>query len=315
MTIATSDGIGNYRSNFDDLATNSQGVTDRFGTLADKALNDDRVATASQYATDNMNPIVDAMMRDDTRQLTEQTLPGINQAASGSGNVNSSRAGIADANANRAYLDRRADVSSDVFNNLRDASLSQQNTQFDQGMAGTVNMANNMTNTGGFYNDGMNTYVNQGNMTGNMGTAYGNAGSALASGNNTMTSAGNMLSNAGVANNQLGNAFTTGMNTAVTGTNTALTGANTALGAGNNQNTWDKRQLDADRSQYDYTTGYDYNLGKDYGSFLSAPGLKGNFQANTVNPAAETFAGMNAGFGFGSQYGPQIEVLSATSPS
>ena len=249
-----------------------------------------------------MNPIVDAMMRDDTRQLTEQTLPGINQAASGSGNVNSSRAGIADANANRAYLDRRADVSSDVFNSLRDASLSQQNTQFDQGMAGTVNMANNMTNTGGFYNDGMNTYVNQGNMTGNMGTAYGNAGSALASGN-TMTSAGNMLSNAGVANNQLGNAFTTGMNTAVTGTNTGITGANTALALATTKTPGIKDNQMQTALSMIATTGYDYNLGKDYGSFLSAPGLKGNFQANTVNPAAETFAGMNVGFGFAATTG------------
>lgn len=297
------DGIGTYKSNFDDLATNSQGVTDRFGTLADKALNDDRMGTASQYAMDNMNPIVDAMLRDDKRQLTEQTIPGINKAASGSGNVNSSRAGVADALANRAYDDRRADVSTDVFNSLRDSNLAQQNTQFNQGMTGTVNMANNMSNTGGFYGDAMNTYVNQGNMTGNMGTAYGNAGNALTSGNNTMTSAGSMLSNAGTANNQLGNAVTTGVNMMNQGNNTAISGANTALGAGNNQNNWDQGQLDADRSQYDYLTGYNYNLGKDYGGFLAggSPG-SGSYQANTVNPAAETFAGMNSGFGMGTQF-------------
>jgi hypothetical protein len=300
------DGIGNYRSNFNDLATNSQGVTDRFGNLADKALNDDRMGTASQYALDNMNPIVDAMMRDDRRTLTEQTLPGINLAASASGNPNSSRAGVADALANRAFDDRRADVSSDVFNSLKDASLTQANTQFNQGMTGTVNMANNMANTGGFYGDAMNTYVNQGNMTGNMGTAYGNAGTALTSGNNTMTSAGNMLSNAGVANNMLNTATTTGMNMANQGNNTAISGANTALGAGNNQQGYDQGQLDADRSQFDYLTGYNYNLGKDYGSFLASPGVQGKFQTNTVNPAAETFAGMNSGFGFGTQYGPQI---------
>lgn len=301
------DGIGTYKSNFDDLAANSQGVTDRFGTLADKALNDDRMGTASQYAMDNMNPIVDAMMRDDKRTLTEQTIPGINKSASGSGNVNSSRAGVADALANRAYDDRLADVRSDVYNDLRDASLTQQNSQFDQGMTGTVNMANNMNNTGAFFGDAANTYVNQGNMTNNMGTAYGNAGTALTAGNNTMTSAGSMLSNAGVANNMLNTATNTGMNMMNQGNNTAISGANTALGAGNNQNTWDQGQLDADRSQFDYLTGYNYNLGKDYGGFLSggSPG-SGSYQANTVNPAAETFAGMNSGFGFGTQYGPQI---------
>jgi len=301
------DGIGNYRSNFNDLATNSQGVTDRFGNLADKALNDDRIGTASQYALDNMNPIVDAMMRDDRRTLTEQTLPGINLAASASGNPNSSRAGVADALANRAFDDRRADVSSDVYNSLKDASLAQQNTQFNQGMTGTVNMANNMSNTGGFDGDAMNTYVNQGNMTGNMGTAYGNAGSALTAGNNTMTSAGNMLSNAGTANNQLNTATTTGMNMANQGNNTSVSGANTALSAGNNQNTWDQGKLDADRSQFDYLTGYNYNLGKDYGGFLASgsPG-SGNYQANMVNPGQSFLGGAMSGAGMANQLGFSI---------
>jgi hypothetical protein len=168
-------------------------------------------------------------------------------------------------------------------------------------------MANNMANTGGFYGDAMNTYVNQGNMTGNMGTAYGNAGNALTSGNNTMTSAGSMLSNAGTANNQLNTATTTGMNMANQGNNTAISGANTALGAGNNQQGYDQGQLDADRSQYDYLTGYNYNLGKDYGGFLAggSPG-SGNYQMNAVSPGAAAIGGAMSGFGFGTQYGPQI---------
>lgn len=301
------DGIGNYRSNFNDLATNSGAVTDRFGALADRAMNNTGMADAASYAMDNMNPIVNAMMRDDRRTLTEQTLPGINQAASGSGNVNSSRAGVADAMANRAFDDRLVDTKTTVFNQLRDAKLNQDNKAFDQSMTGTVNMANNMNNTAGFYNNGLNTYVGQGNMTGNMGTAYGNAGNALTAGNNTMTSAGNMLSNAGTANSMLGTAFSTGVNTATTGNNAAITGANTMLGAGTNQQGWDQGALNADRAQYDYTTGYGYNLGKDYGSFLAqgSPG-SGNYQANMINPGMSTMAGAMQGFGFGNQYGPQI---------
>jgi hypothetical protein len=73
------------------------------------------------------------------------------------------------------------------------------------------------------------------------------------------------------------------------------------LSAGNNQQGYDQGQLDADRSQYDYLTGYNYNLGKDYGSFLAAPGVKGNYQMNAVSPGAATIGGAMSGFGFGNQ--------------
>jgi hypothetical protein len=63
-------------------------------------------------------------------------LTGIDMAASGSGNMNSSRAGIAEAVANRAYDDRRADVATNIQDSLIDRSLNQQAQQFaDQGSA------------------------------------------------------------------------------------------------------------------------------------------------------------------------------------
>lgn len=214
-----------------------------FGQYSGMFNRPDMMSQATDYAMDNMNPIVQAMMRDSTRQLNEQTLPGINKMASGSGNANSSRAGVADALANRAYDDRMADVRSDVFNSLRNASLNQSNTQFNQSM--------------------------------------------------------NALSGANAANNTLGNAFTTG-------TNLATAGGNMALGAGANQQGYDQAALDADRAQFDYLNNYDYNLGKDYMGFLTGNQIKGNYEANKVNPMMETLAGAKAGFGFGGQYGPQI---------
>jgi hypothetical protein len=92
----------------------------------------DRMANAQQYAMNNSQPLINAAMRDDYRNLTEQTLPGINMGASASGNMNSSRAGIADAVANRAYDDRRADVAANIQDQLMQRNLAQQNTQFDQ---------------------------------------------------------------------------------------------------------------------------------------------------------------------------------------
>ena len=94
----------------------------------------DRMGQAQQYALDNSQPLIDAAMRDDRRQLTEQALPGINMASSGSGNINSSRAGMADAVANRGFADRQADVTADINKNLMGQSLDQQNRQFKDRM-------------------------------------------------------------------------------------------------------------------------------------------------------------------------------------
>ena len=113
--------------------------------------------TANQYAMDNMNPLVNAAMRDDRRNLQENTLTGIDMAASGSGNTNSSRAGVATAVAERAYDDRRADVSSQVPDGLRTQSLGEQRQAFaDQGNAlMNAGAANNSIENA--YNSGMNT--------------------------------------------------------------------------------------------------------------------------------------------------------------
>jgi hypothetical protein len=228
------DRTGGFVDNQNNLFNAYSGMVDR----------PDMMASADQFARDNMSPIVRAMMRDDTRRLEEQTLPRINTAASGSGNVNSSRAGVASALAERAYGDRLADVSSNVYNNLRDASLRQGNTEFDQSLRA--------------------------------------------------------LAGAGNANNNLGRTFALGDTMFGSAVNNSLT-------AGNNQNTWDQNRLNADRDQYDYETGYQYNLGKDYGGFLAdgSPG-QGNYKVNNVSPWAAAAGGAMSGFGFGNQLGGQF---------
>ena len=96
----------------------------------------DRLATATDYAAANTGALLDSAMRDDRRNLQENTLTGIDMAASGSGNMNSSRAGVAEAIAQRAYDDRRADVATGIQQSLIDRSLAQQAQQFaDQGSA------------------------------------------------------------------------------------------------------------------------------------------------------------------------------------
>ena len=153
------------------FGTNAADLYGRYGQLADSA-NADRVATANQYALDNYQGISDAILRDDRRNLEENTLTGINMAASGSGNMNSSRAGVADAIANRAFNDRAADVNTDVINSLRDASLNQQAQQF----ADQSNALSGM----GQANSAMATAYNQGLTNANQGFGMGmTAGGAL----------------------------------------------------------------------------------------------------------------------------------------
>lgn len=102
---------------------------------------------AINYASSNVQPLLQAAMRDDYRGLTEQTLPGIGQGASATGNTNSSRAGIAEAVAQRAYDDRSADVAANIQDKLMARSLTADQNRF-------ANMTSANQNLMGSYNTG-----------------------------------------------------------------------------------------------------------------------------------------------------------------
>ena len=146
-------GMMNANAGF---GANSQNLYGQFQGLSQDAQRD-RMGVANQYAMDNMDPMVNAAMRDDRRNLQENTLTGIDLNASNSGNMNSSRAGVAEAVANRGYDDRRADVSSRVMDGLRTQSLNQQNTQFTDQANSLVNAGNANQGISSAYNTGMNT--------------------------------------------------------------------------------------------------------------------------------------------------------------
>ena len=168
MQIAGNNYIGNMGAagaeGAYNLTQSGQGFGQNFNDLYN-ASQDDRIKTAQDYALNNSGGLVDAAMRNDTRNLQENTLTGINQNASGTGNINSSRAGVQDAIANRAYDDRRADVTSTINQNLMGQSLDQQNQQFKDRM-----MAN----------EGMSSAYRQGiNSMGTMGDFMTGAGANL----------------------------------------------------------------------------------------------------------------------------------------
>lgn len=165
-----------------DIMQQGQGFANNYADLYEQG-GADRMQQAQDYAIANSDGLVNEAMRDDKRQLTEQTLPGINMASSGGGNMNSSRAGMADAIANRGYDDRKADVTAGIQQNLMGQSINQQNQQFTdqmranqglqqgygQGINAMNQFGNMMTGAGnnfmgyqqGYLNDQRNRYENQ----------------------------------------------------------------------------------------------------------------------------------------------------------
>jgi hypothetical protein len=320
-----------YESRFNELGNQQGQITDQFRDMARRA-GQDRIAEANQYAVDNAGSLVDAMMRDDRRTLQEQTLPGINMSASGSGNVNSSRAGVADAIANRAFDDRRADMTADTVDRLRREKLAQDNLSFNQQTSALSNAGSSLANTGSFNSNAMNTITGQGNMLsneasmiGNRGNMVGNQVNTLGNQINAMTTSGNMLSNAGSAygnaagaagnavgnigasNNALGvaggfnNNLVGGMST---GLNMMGEGGRFGMDAGNFFQGQDQAKLNDDRARFEGNRDFEYNMYKDYmsGMLGRAPTTNNTAQPNMVNPAAATMAGAMSGFGFGRDY-------------
>jgi len=176
----TANTMGNFGTNMMNSGNAMMGNTAGFGNNANSlygqyqgmadAAQQDRLSNAMNYASANSGSLVDAAMRDDRRNLQENTLTGIDMAAMGSGNMNSSRAGVAEAVANRAYDDRRADVATNIQNSLIDRSLNQQAQQFrDQGSAlqGAGQANTNLMSAYGMGMDTLGTGANFGMNAGN----------------------------------------------------------------------------------------------------------------------------------------------------
>lgn len=83
------------------------------------------IDAAGKYAANpQLDAMIDANSRDVVRNLNEQTLPSLNRAASGTGNINSSRAGVAEGIARRGAEDRIADISATLRGQAYDRGLS-----------------------------------------------------------------------------------------------------------------------------------------------------------------------------------------------
>lgn len=149
-----------------DIANASRGFANNYQDLYDQA-GQDRMGAAQQYALGTSQPLVDAAMRDPMRQFTEQTMPGIDRTASGQGNMNSSRAGVAQGIATRGFNDRYADMTATINQSQQDKHLAMQQNQFADAMSANQGMYNG-------FNSGMSNIGTSGNMMVGAGQGYRN---------------------------------------------------------------------------------------------------------------------------------------------
>ena len=283
--------------NFNSLANQQAGLTNRFTGLADQAQNTDYLGNANAYAQANSQPLVDAALRDDRRNLQENTLTGIDMSASGSGNMNSSRAGIAEAVANRGFDDRAADVRAQVNSDLRQDSLAQQNVQFGQANTALGNAGTSIAGTGSQFGAGVNTLAGASNAYGNQGSSLNNSGTAATGGMNAYGNANNALSTAGGFNDQISNAYNTGMNT-------MQTGGSLAMNAGQMQQGFGQDQMNADRAAFEGNRDYDMGVYGNYNAGIlgRAPDSSQRVGVNNVSGAAGLMGGAMQGMGFQDQF-------------
>ena len=267
-------GSGIFGQN-QDLYNQNQGLYNQFQGMSDSARDTDRLAVANQYAADNSGALVDAAMRDDRRNLMENTLTGIDMAASGSGNMNSSRAGVADAIANRAYDDRRADVAMGIQDRLVDRSLTNQAQQFaDQG--------------GALSNAGMAANSMSGNLAGST--------NALSASGDLIQAGSNQLQTQGRANQGIRDTYNTGMETTAAGGDFGMTGGNMLQG-------YDQAALNDARANFERQRDFDLDTLKAYqaGMLGAAPASVGTVPVNNNNALSAGFGGAMQGMGFGQQ--------------
>lgn len=123
-------GFGNISAGMG-FGNNAQDIYSRFSGDPTQQIIDQ----AGQYANNPyVNGLIDASARDVTRNLFESQLPGIDRAATGGGNLNSTRAGVESAIAKRGAADRLADMSSQIRSQFFGTGLNMAQNQYNQNL-------------------------------------------------------------------------------------------------------------------------------------------------------------------------------------
>ena len=158
--------IGDYATNMFGNSQNilnnimgQMGQFDNYGQMLsdyNTRINDPNAAFdyANQFANSGMvNNMIDAASTDVTRNLYENTLPGLDRAAAMRGNTNSNRTGIAEGIATRGAADRIADIGANIRGSAFGQGLGQYNKNTAAELAGLTQMGTAYGNMAGLYED------------------------------------------------------------------------------------------------------------------------------------------------------------------
>jgi hypothetical protein len=141
-TGAGADAASNVLSSGQNLLGAGQQGLSAYNSLMGAATTDPtqgNIASAGAYA-DNpyLSGQIDAASRDITRNLYENQIPGLNMSATGSGNMNSSRAGVAQGIMTRGAADQIGDIASQMRGNAysQGLNLAEQGRESNMGYMG-----------------------------------------------------------------------------------------------------------------------------------------------------------------------------------
>lgn len=124
-----------------------QNASDLYNQYFSGNPNQGAMQAGADYAN---NPFVDGLInsssRDVTRQLFERDLPGLTRNAAGTGNLNSTRAGVESAITQRGAADRLSDMTSNIRSSFFDKGVG----QYNQNLSNALNTNNQLMNAGNF---------------------------------------------------------------------------------------------------------------------------------------------------------------------
>lgn len=181
--LAQTSGVAGSQAQYQ-TGMNTIGNTDAFGSNANSLYAQSQVdptqqilGNAAQYANNPyLDSQIDAASRDVTRNLNENQLTGLDLNATGAGNMNSSRTGVAQGIMERGAADQIGDISatmrSNAYNTGLAASQNQYNTGVTQAQTANNQLLQSGTNGASQITAGLNTGYNAANVTANAGAAF-----------------------------------------------------------------------------------------------------------------------------------------------
>jgi hypothetical protein len=183
--FATNQGVQGANTVFgagmDNIGSASQFGTNASTLFGQAGINptEQIIGNGAQYANNPyLSGQIDAASRDVVRNLNENQLTGLDGMAAGTGNMNSSRTGVAQGIMQRGAADQIGDISAQMRGQAYNNGLGMAQQQYNQGMSNMLNANGQLMQAGQFGADqianGLNIGYNSGNVLAQAGAGFQN---------------------------------------------------------------------------------------------------------------------------------------------